>query len=345
MLFFIQKLQNWLKRFDVVAYLTAENLALRQQLIVLKRNQKRPGLKERDRVFWKVLSQVWPSWRDSLVIVQPETVIGWQKRAFRFYWRRKSRGAYRGRPKLSPEIKSLVLKLSAANPLWGAPRIHGELLKLGIEISERSVSGIIRRNNPKPSSQTWKTFVKNHMPDMVAVDFLVVPTISFKMLFVFVVLSHARRRVIHFNVTANPTAEWTAQQITEAFPWDSAPRYLLRDRDKIFGGWFQKRVCAMGIEEVLTAYRSPWQNAYVERLNGSIRRECTDHIVVWNERHLKRILREYFDYHNNDRTHLGLAKESPVERPVSKMTSVSNRLTETPRVGGLHHRYEWREAA
>jgi len=187
------------------------------------------------------------------------------------------------------------------------------------------------------------------MTDMVAVDFLVVPTIRFKMLFVFVVLSHDRREVIHFNVTANPTAQWTAQQITEAFPWTgpprTAPKYLLRDRDKILGRVFQHRVKAMGIEDLLTAHRSPWQNAYVERLNGSIRRECTDHIIVWNERHLKRILREYFDYHNNDRTHLGLAKESPVERPISKMTLVTDQLLEMPRVGGLHHRYEWREAA
>jgi len=346
MLFFTQKFRNWFaQKLDIVAYLTAENLALRQQLIVLKRNQKRSSLKERDRMFWKVLLQVWPRWRDSLVIVQPETVIGWQKRVFRFYWRRKSRGAYRGRPKLSPEVKSLVLKLSAANSLWGAPRIHGELLKLGIEISERSVSGIIRRNSPKAPSQTWKTFIKNHMPDMIAVDFLVVPTIRFKMLFVFVVLSHARRRVVHFNVTANPTAQWTAQQITEAFPWNTAPRYLLRDRDKIFGNHFQQRVLSMGIEEVLTAYRSPWQNAYVERLNGSIRRECTDHIIVWNERHLKRILRGYFDYYNDDRTHLGLSKESPVARPVSKLISMSDNLLEMPKVNGLHHRYEWREAA
>ena len=219
MLFFFQKLHNWLKRrLDVVAYLTAENLALRQQLIVLKRTQHRPSLKVRDRVFLKILSQFWPSWRDSLVIVQPERVISWHRKAFRFYWRRKCKGVNRGRPKLCSEVKSLVLKLSAANPLWGAPRIHGELLKLGIEISERSVSGIICRNNPKPSSQTWKTFIMNHMSDMVAVDFLVVPTIRFKMLFVFVVLSHDRRRVVHFNVTAHPTAKWTAQQITEAFP-------------------------------------------------------------------------------------------------------------------------------
>jgi transposase InsO family protein len=183
------------------------------------------------------------------------------------------------------------------------------------------------------------------MADMVAVDFLVVPTIRFKMLFVFVVLSHDRRKVIHFNVTTNPTAQWTAQQVTEAFPWDTAPKYLLRDRDKIFGKLFQGRVRSMGIEEVLTAYRSPWQNAYVERLNGSIRRECTDHIIVWNERHLKKILRGYFDYYNNDRTHLGIKKESPTDRQVTNQTSISDRLVELPKVGGLHHRYEWRAAA
>jgi putative transposase len=207
------------------------------------------------------------------------------------------------------------------------------------------VSGIIRRNDPKPPSQTWKTFIKNHMPDMVAVDFLVVPTIRFKMLFVFVVLSLDRRHVVHFNVTANPTAQWTAQQITEAFPWDTVPRYLLRDRDTIFGDLFQKRALIMGIEEVLTAYRSPWQNAYIERLNGSIRRECTDHVIVWNERHLKRVLREYFSYYNADRTHLGLVKQTPINRQVSKRTSVADQLFEIPKVGGLHHRYEWREAA
>ena len=183
------------------------------------------------------------------------------------------------------------------------------------------------------------------MTDMVAVDFLVVPTIRFSMLFVFVVLSHDRRKVIHFNVTANPSAQWTAQQITEAFPWDTAPKYLLRDRDRIFDDLFQRRVCSMSIEEVMTAYRSPWQNAYVERLNGSIRRECTDHIIVWNERHLKMVLRGYFDYYNNDRTHLGLVKQTPVDRHVSKRASKSDHLVEIQKVGGLHHRYEWREAA
>jgi putative transposase len=346
MLFFIQMIRNhFARKFNIIAYLTAENLALRHQLIVLKRNHNRPQLKERDRMFWKVLSKVWPSWSDSLVIVQPATVIRWHRRAFRFYWLYKSRGIKPGRPRLGAEVKSLVLKLSSCNPLWGAPRIHGELLKLGVVISERSVSGIIKRNNRKPPSQTWKTFIRNHMTEMAAIDFLVVPTIRFKMLFVFVVLSHDRRKVIHFNVTENPTAQWTAQQIVEAFPWDTAPKYLLRDRDKIFGKHFQGRVRSMGIEEVLTAYRSPWQNAYVERLNGSIRRECTDHIIIWNERHLKKVLHGYFDYYNNDRTHLGIKKESPTGRQVTKQTSISDLLVEIPKVGGLHHRYEWRAAA
>jgi putative transposase len=246
---------------------------------------------------------------------------------------------------LDAEVKSLLLRLTSANPLWGAPRIHGELLKLGIDLSERSVSRIIKRSNPKPPSQGWKTFIKNHMMDMVAVDFLVIPTIRFKMLFVFVVLSHDRRRVFHFNVTANPMAQWAAQQVVEAFPWVIAPKCLLRDRDKIFRRVFQQRVKAMGIEEVLTAHRSPWQNAYVERLNGSIRRECADHFIVWNERHLKKVLHGYFEYYNNDRTHLGIEKDTPIDRQVSRKTSIGNRLVELPRGGGLHHRYVWQNAA
>lgn len=340
------KFCNWLTRnLNIVVYLTAENIALRQQLTVLKRTKSRPVLRERDRIFWGLLSHVWLDWRDALFIVRPETVIRWHRRAFKLYWRRKSAGRRRGRPPLDSEVKQLVLKLSAANPLWGAPRVHGELLKLGVEISERSVSGIICQNKHKLPSQTWRTFIQNHMTDMVAVDFLVVPTVRFKLLFVFVVLSHDRRKVVHFNVTANPAAQWTAQQIVEAFPWNTAPTYLLRDRDKIFGDVFQQRVSSLGIKKVLTAYRSPWQNAYVERINGSIRRECTDHIIAWNERHLKKVLQKYFDYYNNDRTHLGLAKEAPIDRRVSKRGSASDQLVELRRVGGLHHRYEWREAA
>ncbi|MCZ6677087.1 MAG: integrase core domain-containing protein [Candidatus Poribacteria bacterium] len=269
----------------------------------------------------------------------------WHKRAFKLYWRRKSRGGKPGRPPLDAEVKAIVLKMADANPLWGAPRIHGELLKLGIELSERTVSGLLHRHRPKPPSQTWRTFIKNHMPEMAAVDFLVVPTIRFRMLFVLIVLSHARRQVVHFNVTAHPTSQWTAQQIVEAFPWDSSPRYLLRDRDGIYGEWFQRRVQSMGIEEVLTAYRGPWQNAYIDRLNGSIRRVCTDHIVVFGERRLRSILRGYFEYYHEDRTHLGLEKETPIGRPISNRGSPSTNLAELPRAGGLHHRYSWGEAA
>ena len=332
-------------RLDLVTYLAAENLVLRQQLLVLKRSQPRPQIRKRDRLFWVAISRIWSGWREALIIVQPDTVVRWHRKGFKLFWRRKCKGGMRRRPLLDPSVKALVFKMADANPTWGAPKIHGELLMLGIDISERSVSGLLSRRNPKPPSQTWKTFIKNHMTEMVAVDFLVVPTIRFRLLFVFVVLSHARRQVIHFNVTEHPTAEWTAQQIIEAFPWDSAPRFLLRDRDSIYGDWFRRRVKSMGIEEVLTAYRSPWQNAYVERLNGSIRRECTDHVIVFGENHLRRILREYFEYYHEDRTHLGLDKETPMGRPVSNRAFPSAKLVELPRVGGLHHRYEWSEVA
>jgi transposase InsO family protein len=343
---YIQKCFVWvLGRLNIVANLTAENIALRQQLIVLKRYQNRPTLKERDRLFWVLLSRIWSGWRSAVLIVQPDTVVRWHKRAFKLYWRRKSRGGKLGRPPLNPEVKSLIIQMADASSLWGAPKIHGELLKLGIDVSERTVSGILRRCRPKPPSQIWRTFIRNHMPDMAAIDFLVVPTIRFRLLYVFVVLSHARRQVIHFNVTEHPTAEWTAQQLIEAFPWDTAPRFLLRDRDSIYGDRFRRRVRSMGIEEVMTAYCSPWQNAYVERLNGSIRRECTDHVIVFSENHLRRILCAYFQYYHEDRTHLGLDKETPIQRPIWKRDSPSSQLVKLPRVGGLHHRYEWSEAA
>jgi len=250
----IQYCCRWVaRRLNIVANLTAENLALRHQLVVLKRYHNRPRLKERDRLFWVLLSRIWSGWRESVLIVQPDTVVRWHNRAFKLYWRHKSRGGKRGRPPLDPEVKALVLKMADFDPLWGAPKIHGELLKLGLVTSERTVSGILRRYRRKPPSQTWKTFIKNHMTEMVSIDFLVVPTIRFKLLYVFVILGHANRQVIHFNVTANPTAEWTAQQVIQAFPWDTAPEYLLRDRDRIYGGGFRRRVKNMGIEEGIMA--------------------------------------------------------------------------------------------
>jgi transposase InsO family protein len=235
--------------------------------------------------------------------------------------------------------------MAAANPLWGAPRIHGELLKLGIEISERTVSNLTPCRDTNPPSQTWHTFLKNHMTNMASIDFFTVPTATFRILFVLVVLRHARRQIVHFDATSNPTAKWTAQQIVNAFPWDTAPKYLLRDRDLIYGAYFRKRFKNMGIKEIMTAPRSPWQNPFVERLIGSIRRDCLNHIIVLNESNLKRILFSYFDYYHYDRTHYGRGKDTPFERSVQPRPAKGAKMIELTRVGGLHHRYEWKQAA
>jgi len=208
--------------------LLLENLALRQQLAVLQRDSKRPRLRKADRVFWAFLSRIWTGWTSTLTLVKPETVIGWHRKGFRLYWRLKSRGARRGRPAVPSEVQKLIRKMSQANPLWGAPRIHGELLKLGIEISQPAVSKYMVRTGKGPS-QSWRTFLDNHLKELVSIDFFTVPTLTFQVLFVFVVLSHERRRVVHFNVTQSPTAKWTALQVIQAFPWDTAPRYLIRE--------------------------------------------------------------------------------------------------------------------
>jgi transposase InsO family protein len=231
--------------------------------------------------------------------------------------------------------------MAAANPLWGAPRIHGELLKLGIEISERTVSRLLPKRRPKPS-QAWRTFLANHVRDLVSIDFFTVPTVRLRVLFVLVVLAHHRRRVVHFNVTEHPTAAWTAQQLVNAFPEDSAPRYLLRDRDSTYGHAFRRRVKGMGIAEVLTAPHSPWQNPFAERLIGSIRRECLNHVLVLGERHLRRILTRYLVYYHQTRTHLALDKDTPDVRPIE--FPETGRILQMPEVGGLHHRYVRRAA-
>jgi len=269
------------------------------------------------------------------LIVKPETVIGWHREGFRLYWTWKSRPR-NGRPSLKPEVKQLIRRLSDANPLWGAPKIHGELLKLGIEVSQATVSRYIRKKT-KPPSQTWRTFLDNHVGQLVSVDFFTVPIVWFQILFGFIVLRHDRRQVVHFNVTAHPTAEWTAQQIVEAFPFDTTPKYLLRDRDGVYGSAFRNQMAMLSIEEVLSAPRSPWKNAYAERLIGSIRRECLDHVVIGGERSLKRILKSYFEYYHRSRTHLSLEKDSPVPRSIM---AGSERIIAIPQVGGRHHRYE-----
>src|SRR6267378_7588891 len=264
-----------------------ENLALRHQLAVYKKMVNRPKLLSGDRLFWVALSRVWAGWRQALVIVSPNTVLRWQRRRFCEHWTKLSARPIAGRPPVNSEIKALITRMAAANPLWGAPRIHGELLRLGIDVSERTVSRLMPKRRPLPS-QTWRTFLANHVRDVVALDFFTVPTVRLRVLFVLVVLAHYRRRVVHFNVTEHPTAHWTAQQIIEAFPDDSAPSYLLRDRDSVYGAEFRRRVEGIGIAEVLTAPRSPWQNPFAERVIGTIRRELLDHVIVLNEGHLLR---------------------------------------------------------
>jgi transposase InsO family protein len=273
------------------------------------------------------------------VIVTPATVLRWQRRRFREHWTQLSGRPTGGRPPVNAEITALVRKIAAANPLWGAPRIHGELLKLGIDVAERTVSRLMPKRRTPPV-QTWRTFLTNHLRDLVALDFFTVPTVRLRVLFILVLLAHQRRRVLH--VTEHPTAAWTAQQVVDAFPDDSAPSYLLRDRDSIYGHAFRKRGKGMGISEVPTAPHSPWQNPFAERLIGSIRRECLDHVVVLGERHLRRTLTRYFAYYHRARTHLSLDKDAPNGRPIER--TALGRVISIREVGGLHHRYTRRAA-
>jgi transposase InsO family protein len=321
--------------------LALENLALRQQPAVYKRTASRPKLRRSDRLFWAWLSRVWTGWRGALVIVAPDTVLRWRRRRFRDHWAKISGRPTGGRPPVHAEIKALVTRMAAANPLWGAPRIHGELLKLGIDIGERTVSRLIPKRRTPPS-QTWRTFLTSHVRDLVSIDFFTVPTARLRVFFVLVVLAHDRRRVVHFNVTEHPTAAWTAQQIVEAFPDETTPSYLLRDRDTIYGHSFRQRVKRMGILEVVTAAHRPWQNPFVERLIGSVRRECLDHVLVLSERHLRRILTRYFAYYHRARTHLALDKDAPDGRPIERPEAGT--VVPIPEVGGLHHRYVRRAA-
>jgi len=327
--------------FKSRAALQLENVALRHQLGVLRRSAKRPKLTSADRLLWTWLCEVWSDWRSALVIVKPETVIGWHRQGFRLFWTWKVRHGQPGRPAVPKDVRELIRSMSRENPLWGAPRMHGELLKLGINIGETSVGKYMVRRR-KPPSQTWRTFLANHVKTMVSVDFFTVPTIRFQVLYAFLVLAHDRRRIVHFNITAHPTAEWTTQQLREAFPFDQIPRYLLRDRDCIFGSEFRKDVKAMGLEEVLSAPRSPWQRAYVERLIGTICRECLDHVIVFDEADLYQHMKAFVAYYHQSRTHLSLAKDTPEPRPVQ--SAEWGRIVSIPQVGGLHRRYQRRAA-
>jgi putative transposase len=324
------------------ASLELELIALRHQVTVLRRQRPgRPKLCRADRLLWVWLYRIWPQALHVMVLVKPATVIQWHRKGFRLYWRWRSRSGQPGRPKVAMEPRDLIRQMSTANPLWGAPRIHGELLKLGIVVSQATVGRYLPWR-PKVPSPTWRSFLHNHMRDTVAVDMFVVATATFRLLYTVIVLGHDRRRIIHFNVTQNPTQVWLARQMTEAFPWDTAPRYLLRDRDAAYGSAFRGRLQAMGIKEVVTARRSPWQNAYVERVIGSVRRECLDHVIIFDERHLHRVLSLYFQYYQSARTHLSLHKDCPESRPIQ--LPAAGKIIAFPEVGGLHNRYERRAA-
>ena len=268
-------------------------------------------------------------------------MIAWQRQRFRDYWRHLSQQGTPGRPAVAQEVRALIQAMWQANPTWGSPRIVGELRKLGLDVAKLTVE-TYRVRPRQPPSPTWKTFLHNHVQDLIALDFFVVPTVTHTVLFVLLILAHDRRRVVHFNITEHPTAQWTAQQVVDAFPWDEAPRYLLHDRDRIYGASFRQRVRHMGIAEVVIAPKSPWQNPYVERLIGSIRRECLDHVIVLHERHLRRLLTDYFRYYHDWRTHRALDMDCPLPRSVQRPEI--GQIWEVPEVRGLHHHYERRAA-
>jgi putative transposase len=320
------------------AILFAENLVLRQQLAILRRATPRPRLRPIDRAFWVIVSRLWSRWAECLAIVQPATVIGWHRRGFARWWAWKSRPV--GRPPLAPELVSLIGQMALENPLWSRRRIASELAKLGYAVDKDTVAKYMpkpARRPRRPPSQTWKTFLRNHLAGTIAIDFLTVPTVTFNVLYVFFVLSLERRRVLHVNVTAHPRATWTAQQIVEALDADAVPARLIRDRDGIYGAEFDARVDHLGIEQLRIAPRSPWQNGFAERWVGTLRRELLDRVIVLGERHLLRLVREYVAYYNEDRPHMSLDRDAPVARAVQP--SSGGTVVALPRVGGLHHRY------
>jgi len=314
--------------------LEAENLFLRHQLnIALRRARPRLRLRGGDRVLLVWMVRLWPSLLGMAKVVQPETILRWHRSGFKALWRWKSRNRA-GRPKVDHELRDLIRRMSGENPLWGAPRIHGELLMLGFDVAQSTVSKYMMRSR-RPPSQSWKTFLQNHAEAIAAIDMCVVPTLTYERLFVFVVLGHGRRQLLWFEVTRHPTAEWLARQITEAFPWASAPTYLVRDNDRAYGHAFLRRVMAMGIRDRPISARSPWQNGHMERLIGTLRRECLDRMLIFGETHLRQILTTYAYYYNDSRTHLSLRKDTPLGRAVQRYGNIAA----TPVLSGLHHRY------
>jgi putative transposase len=322
-----------------------EVLALRQQVAVLKRKRPRPTLNSLDRFFWTTLRRFWSRWTDVLVIVKPETVVGWHRTGFRLYWRWRSRPRG-GRPKITEEIRALIRRLAAENPGWGAPKIHGELQKLGLVVAERTVARYLRRvQRHGDPGKRWLAFLQNHREVIVAFDFFTVPTVTFQLLYCFFVIAHGRRKILHFNVTRHPTADWVVQQLREAFPEASPYRYVILDRDSKFDADVIAFLKATGLEPKRTSVQAPWQNGIAERWVGSVRREILDHVIALNEQHLRRLIRDYVNYHHDDRIHDALEKDTPNRRPVEQKPNANSIVISMPRLGGLHHRYSWQQAA
>jgi putative transposase len=318
-------------------------LALRQQLATFTEKGRRPRITPADRGFWVFLSQVWSGWKEILVIVQPETVVRWHRKGFRLYWRSISKRGP-GRPPISVEVQALIRRFANENG-WRARKVRAELGKLGISIGLASVSRYLPKRDPDHGQRRrWKTFLRNHKHGITAMDFLVVPTARFRLLYVWFVIGHGRREIIHFGATEHPTSSWVVQHLREAFPNDTSPRFLIYDNDSIFSDQVTETIENIGITPLRTAFRSPWQNGIAERWVGSARRELLDRVIVLNEDHLQRLLREYVDYYNADRVHTEL-QDSPMGRPTEHRPSSKARIVGFPRVGGLHHRYAWREAA
>ena len=326
--------------------LVLENLALRQQLATVLQ-KRRPRIRPADRAFWVVLRRLGSGRSDAIAIVKPETVIRWHRAGFALYWKWLSKGKAPGRPALAREVGDLVRRMARENG-WGATRIHGELVKLGFGVSERSVSRLLRQHGRRPERrQSWLTFLRNHREVIVAMDLFTVPTATFRLLYVWFAIRHSRREIVHWNVTERPTASWVVQQLREAFPFDEAgrSRYLVFDRDAIFSAAVVSAVTSMVLEPTRTSYQSPWQNGVAERFVGTVRRELLDHAIVLDDRHLRRLLGEYLAYYHEDRTHLGIAKDAPLARPVEPRPAGAAVVHARPRVGGLHHRYVWGMAA
>ncbi|MCP5056282.1 MAG: transposase [bacterium] len=318
-------------------------LTLRQQLATYAHNRRRPRLRPLDRAFWVALSRLWPRWRSALVIVKPETVVRWHREGFRRHWTLISKPGP-GRPPISKEVQQLIVRMAAESP-WRARKIQAELLKLGIRLSLATVSRYLPARPPDPDAQQrWKTFLRNHKEVVAGMDFFVVPTVRFRLLYVWFVLDHGRRRVLHFNVTEHPTAGWVIQQLRVTFPGEASHRFLIHDNDAIFSAAVAKAVANLGVSPRRTAFCSPWQNGTAERFVGTVRRELLDHVVVLGEDHLRRLLRDYVDFFERDRVHTVL-RDSPLGRPVERRPSLRARVVGSPRVGGIHQRYAWSQAS